>query len=199
MDCKTLTTIFAGERADDLSAAESQAFEQHLDACAPCRERLAGAERTLDDLAAQWEPPQPSELEWARVTRDLRAELDRPVLQMTPPVLAAPRRNLELLFAMAAAVLFLLGVAFVLSSQDGRNGLSSESVGMATDDAPGKKKKGTKTDGKQNTSQPKVTVSEIKLTPPPAEVVELEAAEGFAAEHELIGDDLLLITIREKA
>ena len=56
MDCTQLAEIFAGDRAEDLDDATSKAFDEHLNGCQACLDRLADAENELAPLT-DWEPP----------------------------------------------------------------------------------------------------------------------------------------------
>lgn len=109
MDCKSLQAILGGERADDLSTPESEAFDRHLDACAPCRDFLARAEDELDALADRLEPPQVSPAAWEKVNRTVKAEAARPILTVHAGGGSAARA-----FAIAAALLLAVGIGFLL-------------------------------------------------------------------------------------
>jgi len=74
MECADFQMIVAGEREDDLSPAESAAFEEHLEACESCRESVLRAEEDLDRLALLAEPPVLANAAWARVDEAVRAE-----------------------------------------------------------------------------------------------------------------------------
>lgn len=115
MDCRTVNELLAGERGDDLTEAESSAFESHLEDCAPCRDRLAAAEDELAPLAA-WEPDEPSAEKWQRVTEGVRAEL------LAGPVLAFRPTRLPALLAAAAAVLLIVGATVLIQLQPGGSG-----------------------------------------------------------------------------
>ncbi len=125
MDCRTLTEIFAGERADDLTEAESAAFESHLEGCLACRERLAHAEDELAPLA-RWEPDEPR---WERADRAIAAEL------AAPPVIAFRPTRLPAFLAAAAAVLLLVGAGVILQlrPQGPRDGAPPSTSAVGTD------------------------------------------------------------------
>src|SRR5437588_824860 len=74
MDCPVFLSIVSGEREDDLTAAESQAFEAHLDACATCREAVARAEEDLQRLSVLAEPPAVAAAAWSRIDDAVRAQ-----------------------------------------------------------------------------------------------------------------------------
>lgn len=107
MDCTTLQAILSGERADDLDAAESQAFEVHLRACEPCRDVLARGEDELAPLAERMEPPALPEAAWDRVTRAVKAEAARPAL-------VVHAGGSSRLVAVAAAFLLAVGLGALL-------------------------------------------------------------------------------------
>ncbi len=74
MDCSEFQAIVAGERADDLSSAESEGFEAHLESCVPCRESVSRAEEDLERLSALADPPLLAASVWARVDEAVRLQ-----------------------------------------------------------------------------------------------------------------------------
>src|SRR5579871_342759 len=74
MDCTEFLTIVAGEREDDLTAMESNAFEAHLESCGACRESVARAEEDLERLAHLADPPPLAAGAWARVDEAVRVQ-----------------------------------------------------------------------------------------------------------------------------
>jgi hypothetical protein len=74
MDCTEFQTIVAGEREEDLSVAEAQGFESHMDACAVCREAVSRAEEDLERLGQLADPPLVAASAWSRVDDAVRAE-----------------------------------------------------------------------------------------------------------------------------
>lgn len=139
MDCSEVLTIVAGEREDDLSLAESETFEAHLESCAPCRESVARAEEDLERLSALADPPLVAASAWMRVDAVVRDEARRkpgredpfgpdpaleppaparlvvpPAMPVRTPRVAAPslgRRRTALAFAACAAAV-VLGSSF---------------------------------------------------------------------------------------
>jgi len=96
MDCSEFLSIVAGEREDDLSSAESDAFEAHLEGCASCGESVARAEEDLERLVQIADPP-PARA-WARVDVAVREQARRRPGREQPfspgPVLALPALEL---------------------------------------------------------------------------------------------------------
>ncbi|RMG16665.1 MAG: hypothetical protein D6731_05715 [Planctomycetota bacterium] len=132
MDCTELSKVFAGERAEDLSAEESAAFEEHLAACSRCLEALASAEDALAPLT-DWEPPAPSEADWERVRCGLWEEIDL----RERATRRGGRGALPLFLAAAALLLFSVGLALVLSSASRpapRSGATATVSGQAASD-----------------------------------------------------------------
>src|SRR5580692_8456212 len=74
MDCTEFQSIVAGERTEDLSSLESDAFEAHLDVCAACREAVGHAEEDLERLAQLADPPPLAANAWTRVDAAVRLE-----------------------------------------------------------------------------------------------------------------------------
>lgn len=160
MDCRTVNELLAGERGDDLTEAESSAFESHLEDCAACRDRLAAAEDELAPLAA-WEPDEPSAEQWRRVTDGVRAEL------LAAPVLAFRPTRLPALLAAAAAVLLIVGATVLIQLQPGGSGGPGTPGGGAVNTMGG---------------EPPVVVREGDV-----EVLEVEPGPGRTAEVEPLG------------
>jgi hypothetical protein len=121
MDCTQLETIFAGDREEDLSDAESTAFEAHLSDCSKCLERLAEAEDAVASLP-EWSPPEPSEIQWAAVEAGIKVKIE-------PPPLKVGGSQLPMFLAMAAAFLLIAGLGFVLTTTPTPDG-SRDNVGM---------------------------------------------------------------------
>ncbi len=110
MDCTNLQAILSGEREDDLSPAESQAFDAHLRACDPCRDALARVEGELEPLVERCAPPELSAAQWDRVTRAVKAEVGKPALTVhAGGATRAPRW-----LAIAAAFLLAVGIGALL-------------------------------------------------------------------------------------
>jgi len=110
MDCTSLQAILSGEREDDLSPAESQAFDVHLRACDPCRDALARVEGELEPLVERFAPPELPAAAWDRVTRVVKAEAARPALTVhAGGATRAPRA-----LAIAAAFLLAVGIGALL-------------------------------------------------------------------------------------
>ncbi len=176
MDRETFARIVAGDWTEDLTRAEAEAFETLLND-AECQDLVAKAEHDLDDLAAQWEPPEPN---WDRVTLAIKSELNQPQNVITPNFGGSSVEstwNSPAVFAMAAAVLFLAGITFVLGSLGPGN-----TGGMAM---VGPKK-------------PVPAVSKaLELPKPAAEVVTLEAGQGFRASQSVLDDDLLVVVLEQ--
>jgi hypothetical protein len=80
MDCAEFKSIVAGEREDDLSPAESRAFEEHLAKCSSCRAAVTGAEADLDRLAANFAERNQASLRRAAVTNSSQGFGQPPVL-----------------------------------------------------------------------------------------------------------------------
>src|SRR5581483_6670995 len=74
MDCTEFLTIVAGEREDDLSLAESQAFESHLETCGACREMVSRAEEDLERLGQLADPPLVPASAWTKVDEAVRLQ-----------------------------------------------------------------------------------------------------------------------------
>jgi anti-sigma factor RsiW len=116
MDCAEVLLIVAGERDEDLTLAESDAFEAHIDGCASCREGVARAEEDLERLSSLADPPLVAASAWARVDAAIRALPARvvpPAVPVVRPVAASGLgyRRPILAYAACGAAL-LLGSAF---------------------------------------------------------------------------------------
>lgn len=129
MDCKTLAEIFAGDRGDDLSEAESVAFEEHLNGCAHCLDVLAKAEEELAPLA-DWEAPEPTEAQWNAVGTAVRKELDSPRGRVL-----TPRPRPPIFLVAAAAILFVAGLALLLMG-GGPGGAAGTAAFIGPEDPP---------------------------------------------------------------
>ena len=103
MDCSKFQAIVAGEREDDLSSAESEGFEAHLESCVPCRESVSRAEEDLERLASLADPPLVAASAWARVDEAVRVELRRPAMPVT-----LTRSHAKLAWAGMAAALVMV-------------------------------------------------------------------------------------------
>lgn len=180
MDRETFARIVAGDWTEDLTRAEAEAFETLLND-AECQDLVAKAEHDLDDLAAQWEPPEPN---WDRVTLAIKSELNQPQNVITPNFGGSSVEstwNSPAVFAMAAAVLFLAGITFVLGSLGpGGNPASQEGMAVTID------------------KRPAVAASKVLVLPKPAaEVLTLEASQGFQASQSVLDDDLLVVVLEQ--
>jgi len=193
MDCATLHRIFAGERGEDLGEPESAAFDAHLEACASCRDALAGAEDELAPLVDRFEPPPVPDAGWARVTAAVQAELRAaPVTSLE----AARRRRptFPLWLAAAAAVLLLAGVGFVLSQGWGGLGAPADDKTATMGGTGG----GAGAD-EDAATDPGREPRPAESTAPTAatELVRLEAGPGYEAGSSLEGE-LLCLWVRER-
>lgn len=177
MDCAALKQIFAGDRLEDLTPAESTAFEAHLDACAACRESLAEAEGELDDLASQWAPPEGAELAWARVGRAVEAQGARGVARPS-------RSRAPALLAMAAGLLLAVGIgllAVISNGQSGPNGSPNLTSQITPPVNP-------------NPIRPPANPPSGAVTTP--DEVTIEAGEGYEAVAELLDGGVVCVTVR---
>jgi hypothetical protein len=186
MDCKSLQAILAGERADDLSTTESEAFDRHLEACAPCRDSLARAEDELEALADRMEPPSIAPAAWDKVTRAVKAEATRPILTVHAGGGAARA------FAIAAALLLAVGIGFLLPLDLIRGDGKGQFSAVGTDAV--------------NVNPPPLTPTESSTPPslPATSVVceTLEVEPPFEAEKMYLdcGDEqMLVIFVRDKS
>jgi anti-sigma factor RsiW len=110
MDCPTCEAMVDAYVDGELTATESVAFEQALEACPECRKRLETA-RTMSGLLRDLPAEPAPDLLRARVERELRT------------IAARPRQRLRGL-AMAASLLVALGLGWLggtLSLQSGRD------------------------------------------------------------------------------
>ncbi|SKA27474.1 Transmembrane transcriptional regulator (anti-sigma factor RsiW) [Enhydrobacter aerosaccus] len=132
MDCATCESMVEVYLDGELSAAESAAFEQALERCPACRERLEEA-RALSGLLRDLPAESAPDLLRARVERDLRAAGGaRPA--------AAPRLPLRWM-ATAASLLVAASLGWMggmLSTQQGRDAdeLVSGYLRVAASDHP---------------------------------------------------------------
>lgn len=168
MDCNDLAQIFAGDHEADLEGAQDRAFMDHLSACMSCRETLVGAEGQLDTLVDLVEPEPLPEAAWDRVTAALREELSAPPVVSIHRGGRARRSPMPVFLAAAAAVLFLVGVAFLTQTQ--RAGL--------------------------HPSPQHGTTSHLELRTASAEATLVEAGVGYEAGAEAHGD-LLCLWVKE--
>jgi hypothetical protein len=114
MDCSDLAKIFAGDHEADLEGSQDRLFTDHLSACAACRDTLAGAEGQLDTLVQLVEPEPLPDAAWDRVTAAIRTELEQAPITSFEDVRARRKRSpMPVFLAAVAAVLFLVGVAFM--------------------------------------------------------------------------------------
>lgn len=105
MDLETFKSILAGERADDLSPVEADAFEHLLRTSQAARDALAAAEDELAPLANRFDPIEPTPQQWGRVDAAIREEAAR----------SAGRsrfRALPVWIAAAAAALLVVTIGF---------------------------------------------------------------------------------------
>ena len=103
MDCSEFQAIVAGEREDDLSSAESEGFEAHLESCVPCRESVSRAEEDLERLSALADPPLVAASVWARVDEAVRVQArKRPGREQ--PFSVGPLEEAPVLVAMSPAM-----------------------------------------------------------------------------------------------
>jgi hypothetical protein len=182
MDCTTLQAIFSGARQDDLSDAEAAAFEQHLRACDPCREKLAEAEEQLAPLVDSMEPPAVPDAAWDRVTRAVKAEAARPVLTVHAGGGAskAPRW-----IAIAAAFLLAagLGALMPLDWIPGRDSRVVSNIPSSVEDV-------------RPPAPPSVGTPQARVA-----VVTAQGGERFLADHmhfDCADEQVLLISVRDK-
>lgn len=110
MDLETFKSILAGERADDLSPVEADAFEHLLRTSQAARDALAAAEDELAPLANRFDPIEPTPQQWGRVDAAIREEAAR----------SAGRsrfRALPVWIAAAAAALLVVTIGFSVPTE----------------------------------------------------------------------------------
>jgi hypothetical protein len=115
MDLETFKSILAGERADDLSPVEADAFEHLLRTSQAARDALAAAEDELAPLANRFDPIEPTPQQWGRVDAAIREEAAR----------SAGRsrfRALPVWVAACAAALLVVTIGFSVPTELFRTG-----------------------------------------------------------------------------
>lgn len=121
MDLETFKSILAGERADDLSPVEADAFEHLLRTSQAARDALAAAEDELAPLANRFDPIEPTPQQWGRVDAAIREEAAR----------SAGRsrfRALPVWIAAAAAALLVVTIGFAIPLPTGNTNPMTSNV-----------------------------------------------------------------------
>ncbi|MBL4848480.1 MAG: hypothetical protein JKY65_23410 [Planctomycetes bacterium] len=185
--------VLAGEHGEDLTPAESEAFEAWLGSERGV-ELLGAAEAELDPLADAFDPTDPSAEAWSRVSDAVMSGLDqsgsaaKSGVVVRPPELAADR-NWGMTALLAAGLLFAAAVGL---------------VSMGPGDGPGQLNVLVPTPSASQplAKAPKLAASPIAPLAPPtgpaASVDQLEAGEGYEAVSAIVKEALLVITIQAK-
>jgi len=122
MDCPTCEAMVDAYVDGELSARDSLAFEQALEACPACRRRLEEA-RALGGLLRELPAERAPDLLAARLERELRTAAGRDARPLEVPVEApvqAPRTMRRL--ALAASLVAALGIGWAGGTFSGRGG-----------------------------------------------------------------------------
>lgn len=168
------SAILAGEREDDLSEAEAEAFAAFLETERGC-ELLEQAEADLAPLADSFRPIQPSEAAWSRVDSAIAGELATSSgVIVTPPRIEAPR-NWSGVLLLAAGLLFAAAIGMFLTGPGSGPGDGSHMVSALVVEP---------------------TQEQDFASGQPAVVLKVEAGEGFVAEQST-ADSLLVVSVRE--
>ncbi|MDC3379356.1 hypothetical protein OAX78_03645, partial [Planctomycetota bacterium] len=107
---KLVMEILSGECDHDLDEAQSAAFEEMLSDPAVI-EALAAAENDTAQFVDMMDAPEPSPEAWARVTAGSEEEIAAPSTRRRQ---RSSRGSRPLMFAIAAAVLLMIGAGFLV-------------------------------------------------------------------------------------